>query len=173
MRFMFLMSGYWFAWTQFALTITLAATDIAGTASAVSWIYLINTGVTIGLGFFLPNWLGRWLRPIDLTIWGMAVLSLGLAMVGFAGNTLAVLIAAGVFTVGAIISRPGQETVTANLADPAARGTYFGVSFLSLAIGGGLGNLIGGFAYDYGLRHDLQLGTWLLFGTMLTREEPA
>ncbi len=166
MRFMFLMSGYWFAWTQFALTITLAATDITGTSAAVSWIYLINTAITIGLGFFLPNWMGRRMRPIDLTIWGMAILALGLATVGVAHSTVMILVAAGIFTIGAIVARPGQETVTANLADPAARGTYFGVAFLSLAFGGGLGSLIGGFAYDFGLRHDLQLAIWLMFGTV-------
>lgn len=165
-RFMLLMSGYWFAWTQFALTITLAATEIAGTTTAVSWIYLVNTLVTVGLGFVVPAWLGRWLKPIDLTVWGMAVLAIGLAMVGFATTTVAVLAAAAVFSLGTIISRPGQETVTANLADPAYRGTYFGVAFLSMAIGGGLGNLVGGVAYDYGLRHDLQIGTWLMFGTV-------
>jgi DHA1 family multidrug resistance protein-like MFS transporter len=164
--FMLLMSGYWFAWTQFSLTITLAATAIAGTPSAVSWIYLINTAITVGLGFVLPSWLGRWMRPIDLTLWGMAVIAIGLAMVGFASSTSMVLVAAGVFTLGSIISRPGQETVTANLADPAARGTYFGVAFLSMAIGGGLGNLIGGLAYDFGREHDLQLATWLLFGAI-------
>jgi DHA1 family multidrug resistance protein-like MFS transporter len=163
-RFMLLMSGYWFAWTQFSLTITLAATEIAGTTAAVSWIYLVNTIVTVGLGFVLPAWLGRWLPPIQLTIWGMAVLSIGLGMVGFATSTVMVLAAAAVFSLGAVISRPGQETVTANLADPAFRGTYFGVAFLSMAIGGGLGNLVGGIAYDFGLRHDLQVVTWLMFG---------
>lgn len=162
--FMLLISGYWFAWTQFSLTITLAATAIAGTTSAVSWIYLVNTSITVGLGFVLPSWLGRWMRPIDLTIWGMAVIAIGLALVGFASSTVLVLVAAGIFTLGSIISRPGQETVTANLADPGARGTYFGVAFLSMAIGGGLGNLVGGVAYDFGLAHDLQLATWLLFG---------
>jgi len=163
-RFMLLMSGYWFAWTQFSLTITLAATEIAGTTAAVSWIYLVNTVVAVGLGFVLPAWLGRWLPPIQLTIGGMAVLAIGLAMVGFASTTAMVLVAAAVFSLGAIISRPGQETVTANLADPAFRGTYFGVAFLSMAIGGGLGNLVGGVAYDYGIRHDLQTVTWLMFG---------
>ena len=166
MIFLILMSGYWFAWTQFSLTITLAATDIAGTVSAVSWIYLVNTGVTVGLGYFLPTWLGKWLKPIDLVIWGMVVLSIGLGLVGFASGTPSILFAAAVFSIGVVISRPGQETVTANLADPAARGTYFGVAYLSMAIGGGLGNLIGGVAYDYGREHDLQLATWIMFAAI-------
>jgi MFS transporter, DHA1 family, multidrug resistance protein len=166
MIFLVLMSGYWFAWTQFSLTITLAATDIAGTVSAVSWIYLVNTGVTVGLGYFLPTWLGKWLKPIDLVIWGMVVLSIGLGLVGFASGTPSILFAAAVFSIGVVISRPGQETVTANLADPAARGTYFGVAYLSMAIGGGLGNLIGGVAYDYGREHNLQAATWIMFAAI-------
>jgi DHA1 family multidrug resistance protein-like MFS transporter len=166
MIFLILMSGYWFAWTQFSLTITLAATDIAGTVSAVSWIYLVNTGITVGIGYFLPTWLGKWLKPIDLVVWGMVIISIGLAIVGFATGTPSILFAAGVFSVGVVISRPGQETVTANLADPAARGTYFGVAYLSMAIGGGLGNLIGGIAYDYGKNNDLQMETWMGFAAI-------
>lgn len=161
--YLLLLTGYWFAWTQFSLTITLAATAITGTDSAVAWIYAVNTAITVGLGLFLPGWLERWCAPIDLLIWGTLVLSVGLATVGFAQNTTAILLAAAVFSIGAVIARPGQETVTANLADPAARGTYFGVAALSLAIGGSLGNLLGGIAYDAGREHNLQLGTWLFF----------
>lgn len=159
MIFLALLSGYWFVWTQFSLTITLATTDIAGTVSAVSWIYLINTGITIGLGFLLPTFLGRWLRPMGLLVWGMAILSLGIGMVGLAGGVPSLLLATFVFSIGVILARPGQETVAANLADPAARGTYFGVAYFSMAVGGGLGNLIGGVPYDHGLEHDLQLAT--------------
>jgi DHA1 family multidrug resistance protein-like MFS transporter len=164
--FLALLSGYWFVWTQFTLTITLAATDIAGTVAAVSWIYLVNTGITIGLGFLLPTYLGRWLQPMGLLVWGMAILSLGIGLVGLASGVPTILLATFVFSIGVILARPGQETVTANLADPAARGTYFGVAYFSMAIGGGLGNLVGGVAYDFGREHDLQLATWVLFAAI-------
>lgn len=162
-RFLLLLTGYWFAWTQFSLTITLAATDITGTEAAVSWIYAVNTAITIGLGYVLPRWLERWFAPVDLLIWGTLVLSIGLAFVGFATDTPAVLVAAAVFSIGAVLARPGQETVTANLADPAARGTYFGVAALSLAIGGGFGNLLGGLVYDLGRSSGLPALPWLVF----------
>ena len=164
--YLLILTGYWFAWTQFSLTITLAATAIAGTDSAVAWIYAVNTAITVGLGLLLPRWLERWCAPVDLLAWGTLVLSVGLAVVGFAQNTMTVLIAAAIFSVGAVIARPGQETVTANLADPAARGTYFGVAALSLAVGGGLGNLLGGIAYDAGRDHDVEFGTWLFFAAV-------
>lgn len=106
------------------------------------------TGITVGLGYFVPRWLERWFRPVDLLIAGTGVIAVGLALVGFSGNIVGVLRAAAVFSLGAIMARPGQETVTANLADPGVRGTYFGIGGLSLVIGGSLGLLFGGIAYD-------------------------
>lgn len=150
MAFLIILTGYWFAWTQFGLTISLAATEIAGTDSAVSWIYLVQAVITVGLGYTLPRLLERWLTSLQLLIAGTAVIALGLLAVGVATGTPGVLIAAAVFSLGAVLARPGQETITANLADPAARGTYFGVAALSLAVGGGLGNYLGGVIYDLG-----------------------
>ncbi|HWV22739.1 MAG TPA: MFS transporter [Thermomicrobiales bacterium] len=148
--YLIILAGYWFATTQFGLTILLAATDVAGTDSAVSWIYLVQASITVGLGYFLPRWLERWMTPLQLIIAGTAMIAAGLLAVGLAGNIIAILVAVAVFSLGAVLARPGQETVTANLADPAARGTYFGVAALSLAVGGGLGNYLGGVIYDFG-----------------------
>jgi DHA1 family multidrug resistance protein-like MFS transporter len=138
----------------------LAATDITGTDRAVSWLYLVNTGVMIGLGFVLPRFLERWWKPIDLLWVGTLVLGLGLGAVAFATSAFGVLLAAGIFSVGMVLARPGQETVTANLSDPTQRGTYFSVAMLALAVGGGFGNLLGGVIYDYGKAHDAQALIW-------------
>ncbi|MEJ7840077.1 MAG: MFS transporter, partial [Thermomicrobiales bacterium] len=132
MTFVVILCGYCFCNTQFGLTITLAATRITGTDASVSWIYAVNAVATIGLGYGLPRFLERWMSPLTLLISGTLILGSGLAMVGFANSTPAILAAAGVFSLGAIMTRPGQETVTANLANPVARGTYFGVAALSL-----------------------------------------
>lgn len=163
--FLVILTGYWFAWTQFGLTITLAAADIAGSDSAVSWIYLVQASVTTGLGYLLPRWLERWLSPLQLLIAGSAIIAAGLVAVGLAGNVVAVLGAAAIFSLGAVLARPGQETVTANLANPRARGTYFGIAALSLAIGGGLGNFLGGVIYDLGGRTSPQL-PWLVYAAI-------
>jgi DHA1 family multidrug resistance protein-like MFS transporter len=155
--------GYYFAASQFTLTFTLAAADVAGSNSAVAWIYLVNTAISVGLGYFVPRWLERWLSPVDAVALGTIVISLGLGMVAFSGNVPLILLSAAVFSLGAVASRPGLETLVANLADPAARGTYFGISQLSLAIGGAAGYLLGGLAYDYGKAHDAEQAPWLVF----------
>ena len=149
-RYVAVITGYWFAWTQFGLTITLAAVAITGTERAVSWIYLVNALVTVSLGYTLPRLLERWLTPLQMQITGVATIGGGLLLVGLASGVPGVLLAAGVCATGAVMARPGQETVLANLASPAARGTYFGFAALSLAIGGGLGNYLGGVIYDIG-----------------------
>lgn len=149
-RYVAVITGYWFAWTQFGLTITLAAVAITGTERAVSWIYLVNAIVTISLGYTLPRLLERWLTPLQMQITGVVTIGGGLLLVGLAGGATGVLVAAGVFAVGAVLARPGQETVLANLASPAARGTYFGFAALALAVGGGLGNYLGGVIFDLG-----------------------
>lgn len=161
--FLGLLAGYWFAWSQFSLTLTLAATEIAGTETAVAWIYGVNAVITVALGYALPRLLERRLTPLAMLTAGTAITAIGLGLVGLASGVTGVLVAAAVFSVGSVLARPGEQTVTADLADPAARGTYFGVAALSLAIGGGLGNVLGGVIYDLGQRNGLPALPWLIF----------
>jgi DHA1 family multidrug resistance protein-like MFS transporter len=163
MLYLAILCGYWFCFTQFGLTVTLAATRITGTDAAVSWIYAVQAVATIGLGYLLPRFLERWLSSMQLLIVGIVIIGLGMAMIGFAGSTLPLLIAAGVYSLGGILARPGQETVTANLARPEARGTYFGVAALSLAVGGSLGNYLGGTIYSSQTGTENAAGPWLIF----------
>lgn len=164
--FLLLLSGHWFAYTQFGLTVTLAATDISGNKSAVAWIYLAQTIVTIGLGYLLPRFMERWFNSLQLLILGTVGMGLGLLMIAPASAMLPIVLAAIVFSLGSVIARPGQETVTANLANPRAPGAYFGVASWSLAIGGGLGNYLGGAIYDLGKSTWTPM-PWILF-TMIT-----
>lgn len=169
LRYVVIVAGYWFAWTQFGLTITLAAVELTGSDRAVSWIYLVNAAVTIALGYALPRVLERWLTPLQMQITGVVTIGLGLISVGFSSGFSGVLIAAAIFAIGAVMARPGQETVLANLALPSARGTYFGIAALALAVGGGLGNYLGGVIYDIGGGAASPL-PWTIFGgvAMLT-----
>lgn len=90
------------------------------------------------------------MEPLHQQALGISILGCGLLLVGAADGFLGVCLAAGVFATGAVIARPGQETVMAGLADPRSRGTYFGIAMLALAVGGGLGNYLGGVIYDLG-----------------------
>lgn len=162
-RFLLILSGYWFVWTQFSISVALAATEITGTESAVAWMYAVSSIATVALGYLLPRLMERWLSPLGLLIAGTATIALGLGLIAFADGFPLLLVAAGVFAIGSVLGRPGEQTVTANLASPQARGTYFGVAALSLAIGGGLGNFLGGTFVDVGRSLDLPALPWVLF----------
>lgn len=165
-RFNTLMAGYWFVWTQLYISLPLAAAAIAGTASGVAWIYAVNSIVTIVLGYPLPRLAGRWLSPYASLALGVALVALGVGAIALAGGVPVLLGGVFIMSLGVVLTRPAEQTVTAGLADPAARGAYFGVAALSVAIGGGLGNYIGGVAYDLGERHDLPALPWLSFAAI-------
>src|SRR3954468_18162157 len=51
MIFNVLMMGYWFMWVQFSISLPLAATAIWGSSVGVSWIYGVNSIMTILLQY--------------------------------------------------------------------------------------------------------------------------
>lgn len=166
MTFNALMAGYWFGWTQYSLALPLAATAVAGTPDAVAWVYAVNAGTTLLLGYPLPRLAGRRLDPPATLVLGVVLTALGLGAVAAAPDTPAFLAAVFLFSVGAVLVRPSEQTVAADLADPAALGSYFGVAALALAVGGGLGNFAGGALYDLGQRLDRPALPWLLFAAV-------
>ncbi len=158
-----LLMGYWFMWVQLSISLPLAAKNVSGTADAVSWVYAINSGMTILLQYPLVRLVSRWLRPMAILVLGMALMALGLGGVALAGTVPALLGCVVLFATGALLATPSQQTVTAELASPAALGSYFGINSLALAVGGGAGNLSGGLLYDVGRRLDFPHLPWLVF----------
>lgn len=152
MTFNILLMGYWFMWVQLTISLPLEARALAGTADAVSWLYTLNAVMSIVLQYPVMQLAERWLRPLPILMLGTALMALGLGGVALAGNIVALLACVALFSLGALLAAPSQQTVAADLANPAALGSYFGVSALALALGGGIGNYAGGVLY--GLARD-------------------
>ena len=163
-RYAALLIGFYFVSTQFNITVVLRATEVAGTESAVAWIYWINAGLITLLGYPLPRMIERRVSAYYMLVGGIAFIAAGTALIAAAVNVPALLLVVAVISFGTILARPGEQTVSAGLADPIARGSYFGVAALSVAIGGGFGNLTGGLIYDYGERIDRPELPWIVFG---------
>jgi DHA1 family multidrug resistance protein-like MFS transporter len=68
-----------------------------------------------------------------------------------------------IYVTGSLLALPSQQSASAELANPLALGSYFGVGALSLAVGGGVGNLAGGFLYDLGQKLVWPSLPWLIF----------
>ncbi|MDP9355689.1 MAG: MFS transporter [Chloroflexota bacterium] len=161
--FTVILMGYYFMWAQLVISFPLAATEIAGTPDAVSWVYGLNAGMAIVLQYPLLRLAERWLRPLPILILGIGIMALGLAGVALTSTIAGLLLCVAAFSIGSLLASPSQQTVTASLANPAALGSYFGVGALSIAIGGGLGNYAGGLLYGFGERMEAPALPWLVF----------
>jgi DHA1 family multidrug resistance protein-like MFS transporter len=182
--FNLLLMGYWFMWVQLSISLPLVAKHIGGSASTVSLLYAINSGMTIIFQYPLLRLAMRWLRPLPILVSGVALMALGLGLISLASTVLALMLCVVLFSTGGLLATPTQQTVTAGLANPGALGSYFGVNSLALAIGGGLGNLSGGLLYDAGKAAAFPQLPWLVFcavgvlcalglGTMANRQRQA
>jgi DHA1 family multidrug resistance protein-like MFS transporter len=163
MLFNLLLMGYWFMWVQLTISLPLIAKDISGLSESVSWLYMLNAGMSVLLQYPLLRLAERWLRPLPILIMGMALMAVGLGNVALAHSVPALLLCVACFSAGALLATPSQQTVTAGLANPAALGSYFGVNSLALALGGGLGNLSGGVLYGLGQQLNTPAIPWLIF----------
>lgn len=146
--FVALMSGYWFVAVQITISFPLLAQRLTGSADGVGLLFALNAGLTVTLQYLLVAALQRWLQPPALLVGGTALLSAGAAVVAFAASFAWLLGGVALFAVGAILARPSQQTLIAEMTDARAPGTFLGVSSLSLAIGGGLGNVAGGWLVE-------------------------
>lgn len=158
-----LLAGFWFVWVQFSLSLPLRAADVAG-EGALRWVFALNTGLTVLLGYALPRLAERRLRPRGTLVLGVALAALGYGGLAFVGDASALLGCVALVAVGTVLAYPSQQAVAADLADPKALGSYLGVNALALAVGGGLGNVAGGWLYDVGDRLGVPALPWLAIG---------
>ena len=161
--FTLLGAGLWFMWVQFSVAVPLQATALSGTADAVSWLYMLNAAMSITLQYPLVGLLSRWLKPLALLGMGMLLMACGLGGMAFVNSTPLLLGCVALYVSGSLLAMPSQQTASAELANPVALGSYFGVGMLALALGGGVGNFAGGYLYDLGLAHNWPALPWITF----------
>lgn len=166
MAFSVLLMGFWFLWVQFLISLPLAATSLSDSTSLVGWMYAINSGMTVVLGYPLLRLAERFLSPLAILALGIMLMALGYGSIALVASVPAFLSSVVLISGGVLLAFPSQQTVTANLANPTSLGSYFGVNALALAIGGAVGNFSGGLLYDVGARRGLPALPWTVFSTI-------
>jgi DHA1 family multidrug resistance protein-like MFS transporter len=157
--------GYWFAATQLTLTVPLVATAVAD-ASVVSWIFLINAVMIMGLQYPVLWIAERHLTPLAAFALGVALMASGLGAIALVGTVPALLVCVGIYSFGSMLANPNSQTVTAEFATPATYGSYFGFAGLAGAFGGGFGQAAGGWLYSFGRAIGLPWLSWVFFGLL-------
>lgn len=163
MLFNALLLGYWFMWTQITLAIPLKATDISGDNNAVSWVYGVNSLMSIVLQYPLMRFTERFLSPASTLALGIIIMAIGLGAIAISPTIPMLLVCVALYSLGGLLASPSQQTVAANLANSAALGSYFGVAGLAIALGGGMGSFSGGTLYGLGKSMAQPYLPWLTF----------
>lgn len=158
-----LMMGYWFAAMQINISFPLLAEQLTGSPDSVGVMFSLNAGMTVLLQVPLIHLLTRWFQPRHVLVLGVLIMALGIGAVALAPDFVFFLACVAVFSLGALLTRPTQQTLTAAMADSRAMGTYLGVSSLALAFGGGMGNFMGGWLVDIAAQTGWAALPWLVF----------
>ncbi|MDD3609429.1 MAG: MFS transporter [Halothiobacillaceae bacterium] len=159
-----LMMGYWFTAVQMNISFPLLAEQLTGSKDSVGLMFAVNAGLTVILQYPLLRLMERWITTRYILILGVLIMALGTGAVALVQGFEAFLGCVVIVAVGAILVRPTMQTLIANRANPQALGTFLGVSSLSLAVGGAVGNVAGGWLFDVAHVWQWRQLPWLVFG---------
>ena len=119
--------------------------------------------MSVLLQYPVSRFLADKLKPLLAVVIGISLMALGIGSLMFATSTVLFLSSVALFSFGGLLAAPNVQTTAAQLANPKLLGSYFGVNALSLAVGGGLGNLIGGTLYQTSLQLQIPWLPWVVF----------
>ena len=166
LRFVAILCGYWFVVMQINISFPLLAEALTGTKSSASLFFVFSNGLTLVLQYFLVRWLQRHCQSHQLLMAGTLVMTFGTFFLGTSGNFAIFLVWIAVYSIGFLVSRPMLDVLVAHLAHPKALGLYVGFSGVSIGVGGGLGNFVGGWLYDLGRDLAMPLLPWSVFAVI-------
>jgi DHA1 family multidrug resistance protein-like MFS transporter len=113
------------------------------------------------------EWLDGFHQRLTLIGLGTLVMGVGLFLLSFANSLPLLIIDAFLFALGTMISAPLLVDMVPRFAPKELLGAYYGFNGYSLAIGGSIGQVAGGWVYDMGVSLTMPWLPWvicLIFG---------
>ncbi|MCG1030369.1 multidrug transporter MdtH [Leclercia sp. LSNIH6] len=156
------LAGYYMLGVQVMLMLPIMVNDIAGSPAAVKWMYAIEACLSLTLLYPIARWSEKRFRLEHRLMAGLLLMSLSMLPIGMVSSLQQLFMLICTFYIGSIIAEPARETLSAELADPRARGSYMGFSRLGLAIGGALGYAGGGWLFDAGKAFNQPELPWMM-----------
>lgn len=156
------LAGYYMLGVQVMLMLPIMVNDIAGSPAAVKWMYAIEACLSLTLLYPIARWSEKRFRLEHRLMAGLLLMSLSMLPIGIVSSLQQLFMLICTFYIGSIIAEPARETLSAELADPRARGSYMGFSRLGLAIGGALGYAGGGWLFDAGKAFNQPELPWMM-----------
>ncbi|AJC66180.1 multidrug efflux MFS transporter MdtH [Dickeya zeae] len=158
------LTGYFMLGVQVLLMMPIMVNELAGSPSAVKWMYAIEAALSLTLLYPVARWSEKRFRLEQRLMFGLFIMTLSLIPMGMVTSLQWLLGLIGLFYIGSIIAEPARETLGASLADARARGSYMGFSRMGLALGGALGYSGGGWLFDTGKALGQPALPWCMLG---------
>jgi MFS transporter, DHA1 family, multidrug resistance protein len=163
-RFTAALTTFWFLYNQLFIAVPLAAMALTGDTSAPGLIYALAAGMGIVLQYPVARLVARYVPPFAAIASGLLFMGCGLLAFGYAPTFTVMLACIAVYAMGRLIVDPVQLNLVSEVAPPGKIGAYIGFSMLAFAVGGGLGNALGGALYDLSLAIGFPPLIWLVMG---------
>ncbi|AEJ39910.1 hypothetical protein TPY_1729 [Sulfobacillus acidophilus TPY] len=155
-------SGYYLLNSQLTILVPLTVMAQHGPSALIGWLLGVYSGTVVLLQPWVSrktrHWPQSWALVGGLAGGGIAMASGILSRVTLDSLFITMILFAG----ASMLVNPALYQLTAELADPAAFGRYYGFSRLSLGIGGSLGNAVGGLLVSLGESLALPILPWVM-----------
>jgi Na+/melibiose symporter-like transporter len=156
------MLGYFALYVQFYLGLPLAARRATGDDSGVGVIFVLSAALGILAQVPLTRFgQARW-QPPRAVAFGLLVMGAAFIPLMFDSSLAPVLVATALLMLGSLLAQPFAMDLVAELSGGRLVGTYFGVYYLALGIGGAGGQVLAGLGFDFGQRLNLPVLPWLV-----------
>lgn len=151
-RFTFILMGYYYLNMQVFLTIPLLVEHVTHSKTSVGIVLSAMSLFVILFQMKVTQWLEGYPHRLTLIGIGTLVMGVGLFLFTFADSLWMLLIDVFLFALGTMIAVPNLVDVVPRFAPKDLVGAYYGFNGYSIAIGGSLGQVAGGWVYDVGLK---------------------
>lgn len=164
-QFTLIAMGYYYLSMQIFLTIPLLVERVTHNKGDVGIVLSAVSVFVILLQMQVSKWMEGYPHRLTLIGIGTLVMGTGLFMLSFADSLWMLLVDVFLYALGTMIAVPNLVDVVPRFAPKELVGAYYGFNGYSIAIGGSLGQIVGGWVYDQSLA--LQMG-WLPWAICLS-----
>lgn len=147
-RFTIILMGYYYLSMQIFLTIPLLVQDVTGNKNYVGIVLSAVSIYVILLQMKVTQWMDGYQQRLTLIGIGTLVMSLGLFLLTFADSLWVLLLDVFLYALGTMIAVPHLVDMVPRFAPKELVGAYYGFNGYSIAVGGSLGQILGGWVYD-------------------------
>jgi len=142
--------GYYYIYMQLFLAIPQFVEDTMHSKSAVGIVVSCISLAIILFQMKVMKWLEGFQQRFTLIGAGTVLMGFGLFLLSFAHGLWMILLDVTIFAFGVMISIPYLVDMVPRFAPKEYLGAYYGFNGYSLAIGGSVGTVAGGWMYDLG-----------------------